>query len=165
MSVLEQMSAHKSSTAFALLGLFLVVGIASFSRVKRVSPVSWGWYGTVNAPSGVALGGFDPVLMLSGKTEPGSAEHSLEYKDAEWRFASVETRSIFEAQPEKYAPAFGGFCAFAMGKGFTANGNPEVSSVQNGRLFVFNSEGIRADFLANLETNLAAANAKWLTRN
>lgn len=163
-SILGFVSTHKLMTVL-IAGIGVFAAIATFARVKKVSPVSWGWYGPVNVTDGLALKGYDPVSYHNGEAKVGSADVTLQWNDVEWRFATVENRERFEADPERYAPAFGGFCSFAVSKGFTAVANPEAWHINAGRLHVFDSDGAKAKWLAALDPEmLAASDRRWNDR-
>lgn len=66
----------------------------------------------------------------------GSPEHALEWNGATWHFANADNRATFEADPEAYAPAFGGYCAYAASRGYVATTVPEAWTVTEGRLFL-----------------------------
>ena len=65
---------------------------------------------------GVAVGGYDPVAYFTvGKPVPGKADITVTHEGATWRFASAANRDAFKAEPAKYAPQYGGHCAWAVG--------------------------------------------------
>ena len=94
---------------YALIAFAVVaVLVAGFMVVKKVSPVSWGWWGTTNTSSGVALNGHDPVAYFEqGAAVPGNSELSFDWGDASWYFATAANRDQFVANPERFAPQFG----------------------------------------------------------
>ena len=90
-----------------------------------------------------AVSGYDTVAYFTqGKPVKGSKKFKTEYMDAEWRFSSQENLDLFLGDPAKYAPQYGGYCAWAMGgaengtRGFTASGDPEVWRVVDGKLYL-----------------------------
>lgn len=86
----------------------------------------------------LALKGFDPVSYFEpGKAQAGKSELSSQYRGVVYRFASVETRQRFAENPEKYIPAYGGWCATAMADGRKVEIHPANFKVTNGRLFLF----------------------------
>jgi thioredoxin-dependent peroxiredoxin len=86
----------------------------------------------------LALGGHDAVAYIeSGKAQPGKSELSSSYRGAVYRFASAEKREKFAENPEKYVPAYGGWCATAMAEGRKVEIDPANFKVTNGRLFLF----------------------------
>jgi hypothetical protein len=148
------------AAAFGLLFAALI----GFTTAKKVSPVAWGWYGTVNQAEGVALSGWDPVSYHEGAPKVGSAEHEAKFRDATWRFSSVDNQRAFEANPTRYAPAFGAFCAFAVSRGFTANSDPEAFHIVDDVLYVFADAGMRDEWVAALSDNRARGVANWAQR-
>ena len=83
---------------------------------------------------GVAVGGYDPVAYFTkGKPTKGSKAFSTKWDGVTWRFANTQNMEKFLKNPKKYAPQFGGYCSFAVSKGFTANGSESgnVTDIQN----------------------------------
>ena len=165
MALIDTVTAHKNAIFISLgASALLLVAVGAFTSVKKVSPMSWGWYGNVNQTDGLALGGYDPVAYRAGGPTAGSAEHFADWDGATWRFVSAENKAAFTAEPEKFAPQFGGFCAFAASKGFTANTNPGVFAIDDDKLYVFDSADVRKDWLANVQDNRALSERSWATR-
>jgi YHS domain-containing protein len=85
----------------------------------------------------LALDGYDVVAYFTeGKAVKGTAEFNHVWLGAEWHFASAASRDAFVKEPEKYAPQFGGYCAWAVAHGYTANGDPTVWKVVDGKLYL-----------------------------
>ncbi len=110
---------------------------------------------------GVGAGGYDSVSYFSGTPVEGSKEFSTKWKGAEWRFASAANRDAFTASPEKYAPQYGGYCAFALSKGALAKGEPTAWTVNEGKLYLNYSEAVRENWRTDIPGNVAAANSNW----
>jgi hypothetical protein len=110
---------------------------------------------------GVAVGGYDAVSYFSGKPLEGSKEFSTKWKNTEWRFASAANLKAFTASPEKYAPQYGGYCAFAVSKGATAKGDPMAWTVNDGKLYLNYSTAVREEWRSDIPGNVAAANGNW----
>lgn len=86
---------------------------------------------------GLALKGYDPVAyFIEGKAVKGAAEFAYAWLGAEWHFSSAANRNAFMKEPEKYAPQFGGYCAWAVAHGYTANGDPMVWKVVDNKLYL-----------------------------
>ena len=135
----------------AIIGLAIVGVMVAVLAVKRISPMAWGWYGPVNAPGGVAIGGYDPVAYhKSGQPTAGNPGFAITWGGARWLFATAENRSLFEGNQEKYAPQFGGFCGFAASKGFTAKTDPTAWRIEQGRLYLFNDHAFRDRWVSEL---------------
>ena len=145
----------------------LVVGVLGFMTINKVSPVSWGWWGTTNTTSGVALQGYDPVAYFeSGRATEGDSQISYDYQEATWHFVSDANKALFVENPARYAPQFGGFCAFAVSKGFTAKPTPDAWHIENDRLYVFADQNVRDDWVAMLaEGSLDSSTMNWAKRN
>lgn len=138
--------------ASALGATFVVVFAAVVVvSVKRISPLSWGWYGQVYAPSGLAIGGYDPVAYRSvGAATPGDTKYSAEWRGTRWLFSSDTNRALFKTSPKTYAPQFGGFCSFAASKGFTAKTDPTAWRIENDKLYLFNDATMRDNWVSEL---------------
>lgn len=92
----------------------------------------------------LALGGYDPVAYFSnGKPTPGSADVSADWDNATWRFSSEANKQAFLANPEKYAPQYGGFCAYAVSQGYTASADPQAWSIVDDKLYVNFNKAVR----------------------
>ena len=88
--------------------------------------------------SKLALQGYDPVTYIKdGKASKGEAARSATHNGVIYRFSSAENLSAFQADPERYLPAYGGWCATAMAKGEKVEVDPKNFKVTNGRLFLF----------------------------
>jgi YHS domain-containing protein len=144
----------------------VVVLVGTFMVVKKVSPVGWGWWGEYNTSSGLALKGYDPVAYFNDmKPVEGSGKYVYEWNGATWLFASAENRELFAGDPETFAAQFGGFCSFAVSKGFTADISPDAWHIENGILYVFADQNVRDDWVATIdEGSLEASTTNWAKR-
>ena len=117
--------------------------------------------------SGLAIQGYDPVAYFSiGKAAEGKKEIMTTYQGVVYRFASTADRDAFVANPQKFLPQYGGWCAYAMGaKGEKVDVDPETFKVVDGKLYLFYNK-----FLTNTlktwnkdEKNLqASADKNWM---
>ncbi len=149
------------------IGLFVViVAIGGFSVVKKVSPISWGWWGDINTSDGLALAGYDPVAyFVEGERTIGDSQFSYKWSDVVWRFANARNRERFVQDPESYAPQFGGFCSFAVSKGVTATISPDAWHIEDGKLYVFADKDVRAEWVKNIaEGSMEASVENWSER-
>ena len=88
--------------------------------------------------SGLAIEGYDPVAYFSGKAQKGNATISFLYNGITYRFSTAANLILFKAAPEKYEPAYGGWCAYAMGSsGEKVEVDPETFKIVNGELYLF----------------------------
>lgn len=91
-----------------------------------------------NLAEGVAIQGFDPVAYIEqGKAVPGARAIESSFRGVKYRFAAEGARRAFNANPVKYLPAYGGWCATAMAKGEKVEIDPKNFKVTSGRLFLF----------------------------
>lgn len=91
-----------------------------------------------NIKNGIAIGGYDPVSYFHGNPEEGVENFQYSYKDITYFFSSGFNLNKFKAEPEKYEPAYGGWCAYAMGEtGEKVKVDPETFKIVNGRLYLF----------------------------
>jgi len=91
-----------------------------------------------NLEKGLAIQGYDPVSYLDdAKPAPGNVKIQSEYRGVKYRFATSEHRATFNANPDKYLPAYGGWCATAMADGSKVEIDPKNFKVTGGRVFLF----------------------------
>ena len=119
--------------------------------------------GKVNSDaSGVAIEGYDPVAYFTeGKPIEGSDDLTATHDGATYRFASVANRDAFAADPAKYAPQYGGFCAYAVAHGATAPIDPEAFTVLDGKLYLNYSDHVRAQWRNDAAEFISRANENW----
>lgn len=91
---------------------------------------------------GVAIQGYDAVAYVTdSKPVKGSAAFSSTYKGSTFHFASAASRDMFNANPQKFAPQYGGFCAFGVSRGYKAVTSPDAFTVVDGKLYLnYNTE-------------------------
>lgn len=93
---------------------------------------------------GIGLKGYDPVAYFTeGRAVKGSPAYVYEWKHAKWYFASEKSRDLFRSAPGKYAPQFGGYCAWAVSQGHTADIDPEAWKVVDDKLYLNYSKEVR----------------------
>jgi len=156
---------HSRLLMTATAGLLLLIALVAFATTKKISPVSWGWFGPVNETSGLALRGYDAVSYHQGDPTLGQASNAFEWRGTRWHFASAENRAAFAGAPERYAPQSGGFCAFAVSKGLTADADPKQYHLHDGKLFLFDSAAVRAEWIAAIDRGVVQTTlANWARR-
>ena len=111
---------------------------------------------------GLAIRGYDPVAYSTeGRAVRGDEHWTLDWSGAHWRFASEENRARFAAAPERWAPQFGGFCAWAMSQGFKSSTMPEAFRVLDGRLYLLYSKSVLERWEPQAKTLIPIAEANW----
>lgn len=112
--------------------------------------------------SSLAVGGYDPVAYFEdGAPVKGTKEFSLEHRGATWRFASAANLEKFRADPTAFAPQYGGYCAWAISRNYTAPGNPENWTIRNGKLYLNYNDNVQSDWLKDPDGFIAKADANW----
>jgi len=135
----------------------LMAGLAVIFAVVAVAktPVS-------GADKGPAIGGYDVVAYFTdGKPEKGASEHAVEWNGATWLFVSEEHRALFEADPEKYAPQYGGYCAYAAAHGSIAGGSGERWRIVDGKLYLNNNWLAQKLWQNDVPGNIKDSDQKW----
>jgi hypothetical protein len=117
--------------------------------------------GSAAAEESLAIKGYDPVAYFTdGKPTQGLPEIDYEWDEHRYRFASIGHRELFKADPVRYAPQFGNFCAMALSKGEIVVANPENWLISDGKLYVFGKTAPFGPvlFQQNFADNIAKAN-------
>ena len=116
----------------------------------------------VFAVDGLAIRGVDPVAYFK-KSVPvrGSANHVATWKGATWQFENAENLAMFQADPEAFAPKYGGYCAYAVSKGGTATTDPEAWTIYEDRLYLNFNLTVRGIWSEDIPGNVAKADANW----
>jgi hypothetical protein len=114
--------------------------------------------------NGLALKGYDPVAyFVEGKPVEGRGELEAEWQGAKWRFASAQNRELFLHTPDKYAPQYGGYCAWAVSHGYTAKGDPEAWKIVEGRLYLNYNQEVKAKWEQDAPTLISKGDENWLS--
>jgi YHS domain-containing protein len=138
-----------------------VLGVHDAHAVKQTG----GEYNTLYA--GLGGKGYDPVAYFTdGKAVQGKPEFEAVYGGVTWRFATAEHRDLFKADPAKYAPQYGGFCAWGIAQGKLFDIDPvEGWKIVDGKLYLNFNKDILDLWQKDLGGNLGKAEANWPTLN
>ena len=141
------------SSLLVALAAILGVGIGAPARAAEPAVFSAG---------GAAIRGYDPVAYFTeGKPVRGKAEFSQIWNGAAWHFASAENRDRFKAEPAKYAPQYGGYCAYAVSKGYLAPVDPTAWRIVDGKLYLNYNADIQKTWLSDIPGYLSRADENW----
>ncbi len=146
------------------LGISTIAALAPALIALRASPADAASKPKVftGLVDGVGAGGYDVVAYFTqGAAVAGDAAITAEHDGATWRFASAENRDAFTADPAKYAPRYGGYCAYAASKGYVAKGDPQAWTVHDGKLYLNYSKQVREIWSQDKPGNIAKADANW----
>jgi len=116
----------------------------------------------VYAKNGVALDGYDTAAYWTAKKATvGQPTHSFQWGGANWLFASQANRDTFATNPEKYAPAFNGYCPFCLAGGKLVPGVGNFWDIHKGKLYLLLSQRIKDDFIMKADYYVERATAYW----
>ena len=111
---------------------------------------------------GVALNGYDVVAYFTeAQPRKGVAAFSHPWQGTTWWFASAANRDAFARTPDKYAPQFGGFCAYGVSRGYAVDIDPDAWSIVDGRLYLNYSKSVQRTWTKDRTTYIERANANW----
>ena len=147
-------SLRRSRRAFGLgtlIALLLLVPAAALA----IDPVN-------KNRGGVAIKGYDPVAYFEeGEAVEGTDEFEHEWQGATWRFSSATHRDLFAADPEKYSPQYGGYCAYAVSQGSAADIDPHAWTVVEGRLYLNLNRQVQRIWSQDISGNIQKADTLW----
>ena len=139
----------------ARIGLVWLTLIAS-SPAWGQSEINTTFFGNL------AIKGYDAVAFFSeGRAVKGSANFEYDWNGATWQFSSAENQALFAAQPDNYAPQYGGYCAWAVSQGYTAGIEPEQFEIVNDKLYLTYDAQVKQKWLRNRDAFIAAADKHW----
>ncbi len=142
--------------------LFLSVTAAALPAAALLSGPLFAAQPEVFTKGDVAINGYDPVAYFTeSKPVEGSSALTSVYNGATWQFSSADNKAAFEAEPAKFAPQFGGYCAYAVSKGYTAKTDPDAWSIEGGKLYLNYSPQVRDLWSRDIPGHIAAGNANW----
>ena len=134
----------------------LSVGGISSSALAKSDEIYTGTF------SSLAVGGYDPVAYFeSGVALEGSSQFTTDYKGASWRFTSKEHLDQFLADPNAYAPQYGGYCAWAVAHGYTASGDPNVWKIVDGKLYLNYDKSVQTEWEKDVPGYIAKGDGNW----
>ena len=135
----------------------LAAGALLFSAgVLAVPPVNTGLFGHT------AIKGYDPVAyFIEGRPQKGDGKYSYEWMGATWLFANQKDLELFKSNPQKYAPQYGGYCAYAVAHDDTAGIDPASFTVLGDKLYLNYSADIQQKWAANRDDFIKQADRNW----
>lgn len=114
------------------------------------------------ASRGIAIRGYDPVAYFKEKRAVrGDKKFETNYKGATFRFANAENLTDFITNPERFAPQYGGYCAWAVSHGYTASIDPDAWTIEGDKLYLNYSLRVRAQWEADKQNRIRLADENW----
>ena len=142
---------HRRFTAALVAALFIVITAVP----ALAGPINANFFGT-------AIKGYDPVAYHTlGRPVEGSKRFTYKWNGAAWRFASAEHRNLFAANPARYAPAYGGYCAYAFAQGSKVDIDPTAWKIVEGTLYLNFNKAVQKLWEQDIPGYIARADAHW----
>ena len=136
--------------------IIMMLSVLCVSTAFALSPINSTLFGSK------AVKGYDVVAYFTdGKPVKGVKQFTYEWKGATWFFANAENLAEFMNNPEKYAPQYGGYCAWAVSQGSTADIDPEAWKIVDGKLYLNYDADIQTKWSADIPGNIQKADANW----
>ena len=111
---------------------------------------------------GAAIRGYDPVAYFTdGKPVKGSTGYKADYKGSTFHFRSQANRDAFVADPAKYAPQYGGFCAFGTAGGYKAATHPSAFTIVGNKLYLNYNQDVQKKWSGDIPGYVTTADKKW----
>lgn len=152
------------SKRMLLTGAVSLVAVAGAGAIGAL-PVNAAQAKWNEGDDGYAADGADVVAYFSldadARGVPGTEAFTTEWNGARWRFTSAENLAAFQADPSRFAPQYGGYCAWAVAQGYTAHGDIDAWHVENGRLYLNYNKRIRNRWRKDISGFIAQADANW----
>lgn len=149
-------------SAAALVSVVLLAGCSAMTAQNpggSLKPVN---AHAVDGDSRVMLAGHDVVAYWTlGRHAMGSPQFKSVYQDVTFRFMSAEHKALFDKEPQKYLPQYGGYCANGIVYGIPWGGDADTWRIENGRLFIFGGPGSKAGHELDMAGNTALADRYW----
>jgi YHS domain-containing protein len=153
---------RRMATLLAVAAISTMMGCAAINAQNpsgALKPVNAHVVDDVNS---VMLKGHDVVSYFTqGKHALGSTQFASVYEGVTFRFASAEHKALFDKEPAKYIPQFGGYCANGIVYGIPWGGDADTWLIQGGKLYIFGGQGSKDGFEVDRPGNMALAEKYW----
>lgn len=144
----------------------IALGFAALGAVAALTP-AFAQATTAATPTytvgqNLAVGGYDAVAYFTqSRAVEGSAQFTATHNGATYRFATAANRDLFRANPTRYAPQYGGYCAWAASEGYQAPGRPQFWRVVDGKLYLNFNADIQRRWQGDIPGFIRKADANW----
>jgi YHS domain-containing protein len=137
-------------------GILLIAGIL-FTTLSACAQKA-----VVFEKSGKAIRGYDPVAYFTeGKPVEGKDEFVYNWSNANWYFSEKQHLDLFKANPEKYAPQYGGYCAYGLSNGYKAPTDADAWTIENGKLYLNYNIEVREMWNKERKERIERADKNW----
>jgi YHS domain-containing protein len=145
--------------ALGVVVVFLISAAVLYAYLRSIGMFA---SDPVYANTDGAILGYDPVAYFTDSTATkGVSGYSLDWNGRHWLFASAKHRAMFAANPEKYAPQFGGYCAYAVAHNYTARPDPNAWTITGSRLYLNYDMDTQNKWLADRDNFIRQAETNW----
>lgn len=118
----------------------------------------------VFSPDNQAIRGYDPVAYFTdSKPVKGSPDFTYQWQEATWSFASQANLDAFKADPVKYAPQYGGYCAYGLSEGHKAPTDPDAFTIVDDKLYLNYNPKVKTLWTKDRDARIKKADANWPT--
>lgn len=131
------------------------IGITAEIAYAKTAEIYTSWR------NNLAIAGYDTVSFHMGSPQKGKAKITMNWNGAKWQFSTQANLDAFRESPEKYAPAYGGYCAWALAEGKLAKGSPKYWMVIEGRLYLNFNQNIQTRWERSADMFIVKADKNW----
>jgi YHS domain-containing protein len=150
------------SKCLLVVSLLVVTGLLAGSLGSALAGSAASPVPAVNTKDGFALKGYDPIAYFTvGQPTKGVDQYTYRWKGVTYRFTSAENLQRFKADPEKYLPQYGGYCAYAMSLDRIADIDPYRWAIVGGKLYLNNGFIAQDLWSLNKSGNITSADRNW----
>lgn len=136
--------------------------ILIFCMAVLITSGSFAQNNSYNSTNGVAIKGYDPVAyFIQSSAIPGKDDFMYEWSGTKWKFISESNLELFKTAPEKYAPQFGGFCAYGCSEKHKSPTDPNAWTIIDNKLYLNYNLKVKELWLKDTANRIAAATAYW----
>lgn len=139
-----------------LKSIFISLALLVSANALAADPIETGTF------NNKAIYGYDTVAYFTqNKAVKGNKKISTQWRGADWFFSSAEHKAMFVADPEKYAPQYGGYCAYAMSDGRLVGIDEDAFTILDGKLYLNYSMSVMNEWRTNTDLFIKEANAEY----
>ena len=154
------MRALKLILTSILLTLFMSANAVAAERINTLEKSGLFGY----KPDGIAIRGYDTVAYFTdGKPEKGSDDFTMDYEGATWKFSSQDHLDLFTADPDKYIPQYGGYCAYGVAVGNLVKIEPELWTIVDDKLYLNYNKSLNGKWKKDIPGYIKKADAQFET--
>jgi len=148
---------RRSLLSFGIRGLAAALLLATPAGAQVKKPPVF-----ADFASKLAIDGHDAVAYFkTGQPVKGAPEHAVTWNGASWRFATAENKAAFEANPQAFAPQYGGYCAWAVSEGYTAKGDPKHWRIVDGKLYLNYNAAVQTNWAKDIPARISKGDKNW----